>query len=176
MTTTANTTFNGRRYRSISATFTRPNDANAYTAGDLVANNTAAASAAAMSFVAAGQAPFTVPAFRLQKSGTSVTNAQFRLHLYGFGTPTFTGTGDNGVYGTVVATGVANWLGSFDGTFVNKQADGCACLMVPTEGVIMPRLVGDAGQTVYALLEALAAYTPGAQEVFTAAMVMEFDQ
>lgn len=161
---------------ALSTNFTRPNNATAYAAGDLVANNTAAASVAAMSWAAglpeAGGQPyasFYVAGVRLHKSAATLTNAQFRVHLYS-ATPTFTSSGDNGVYGTVVATGNANWLGSFDGTMVALHADGASVICVPTDGVIIPMRPG---ATAYGLIEVLAAYAPAAQEVFTAELVLE---
>jgi hypothetical protein len=68
-----------------SATFTRPADTNVYASGDLVANSTTAGSVAPMAFTigrdALGKGGM-VRRVRLRKSGTSITNASFRLHLY----------------------------------------------------------------------------------------------
>lgn len=160
-----------------SANFTRPSNATQYAIGDLVANNTAAASVVAMSWTVPlpdssknGYAGFYVAGVRLHKSDHDLTSASFRVHLYS-ATPTFTSAGDNGVFSTVVATGNANWLGSFDGTCVAAHADGDSCICVPTEGVIPPQLIG--GATVYGLIEALATYTPASAEVFTAELLVE---
>lgn len=156
-----------------SANFTRPSNTTAYAVGDLVANNTAAASVVAMSWTAARFAAgsFYVAGIRLHKSQASVTNAQFRIHLYA-ATPTFVTAGDNGVFGTVVATGNANWISSYDVTIVALHADGASGIAVPTEGLVSPALLAS-GQTVYGLIEALAAYTPSSAEVFTAELLLE---
>lgn len=62
----------------------RPTDTTAYTLGDLVANSTAFASVTPVSFAnAASSAAGVGKIGRLlfKKSGTNVTNAQFRVHF-----------------------------------------------------------------------------------------------
>lgn len=166
-------TLNGRQFRSISAAFTRPNDTTAYNAGDLVANNTAAASVAPMSWIRTGSRPFIVSRIRLHKSAASVTNAQFRVHLFS-ATPVISTNGDNAAFASVVA-GSANWLGSFDGTMLATMNDGAVVNCLPTGPLLRRDYVGDPS-TLYGLIEAVGAYTPAAQEVFTATLVTEFDQ
>lgn len=163
---------NGRQFRSVSATFTRPNDTTPYGAGDLVANNTAAASVVPLSWLTAGSRPFVLSRIRLLKSGATITNAQFRIHLFR-SAPVISTTGDNGVFASVVA-GAANWLASFDGTMVAAMSDGAAVNCLPTGNTPRRDYVGDP-TTLYGLLEAVGAYTPAAQEVFTATLVQEFD-
>lgn len=159
-----------------SATFTRPSNTTQYAIGDLIANSTTAGSVVAMSWTAgvpeassSGYASFYVAGIRLHKTQATLTSAQFRVHLYS-STPTFTSSGDNGVFGTVVATGNANWLGSFDVTMYALHADGASGLAVPTESVITPIRPG---ATVYGLIEALATYTPDSAEIFTAELLVE---
>ena len=155
--------------------FTRPSDTTAYAVGDLVANNTAAASVVPMTWRvgSATDSKHTVyvTSVRLKVDKASVTNAQFRIHLYK-AIPTFTSAGDNGVFATVVATGYASWLGSFDVTALAVMADGVVGHAVPTEGTILPyHLTGlDPGSPVvlYGLIEALAAYSPNSASVITA--------
>lgn len=157
---------------AISANFTRPSNTTQYAVGDLIANNTAAASVVPLSWAASPQrAGFYVVGVRLHKSDHDLTSAQFRIHLYK-ASPTFTSAGDNGVFSTVVATGNSDWLGSFDGTMVASHADGDSVVCVPTEGVILPAALA-AGTTIYGLIEALATYTPASAEVFTAELIVE---
>jgi len=170
---TATSTLNGRQFRRVSSNFTRPNDTSAYTAGDLVANSTTAASVVPLSWATTGSRPFYISRIRLQKTGAIVTNAQFRIHLYD-AAPVVSTTGDNAAFASVVA-GVAKWLGSFDGTMVASQSDGAAVNCLPTGNFLRRDYIGDPG-TLYGLIEALAAYTPIAEEVFTATPVTEFDQ
>jgi hypothetical protein len=146
------------------ASFTRPNDTTAYASGDLVANSVTAGSVLPLSFAlgnAYGVGQFRINRARLAKSGTGVTNASFRVHLYA-AQPT-PANGDNGAWSTDQA---GKWLGNIDVTSMLAFTDGAAgtgSLPAGSEGLI--RL--PAGATVYALLEARAAYTPAAQEVFT---------
>lgn len=145
-----------------SANFTRPADTTAYASGDLVANNTTAGSVAAMALTAARTAAgsFLLHRLKLHKSGTSVTNASFRAHLFS-SAPTVT-NGDNGA---LAMTGVAGYLGNVDITIDQAFNDGAAGFSSIAMSDIVAKL--GAGTTLYALLEARAAYTPVSAEVFT---------
>ena len=167
-------TKNGLGFRSITATFTRPSDTNVYASGDLVANSTTAASVVPMSWVVPGKPVFQVPAIRLQKSGATVTNAQFRIHLFLTTTPTIATTGDNAAFASVV-TGFGSWFGAYDGTMLGL-ADGGVCDCVPISGVIRPDLIATPGDLIYGLVEARAAYTPASAEVFVATLIQEFER
>lgn len=81
-----------------SASFVRPADTTAYAVGDLVANNTSAGSVTPMSFTVGRDADSggMIRRIRLRKTGTSVSNALFRLHLYS-ASPT-PSNGDNGAW------------------------------------------------------------------------------
>jgi hypothetical protein len=151
-----------------SATFTRPADTTAYAVGDLVANNTVAASVVPFSWTAARVAAgsFLVRRARIAKSGTSATNASFRLHLYTTDPSAAAGitNGDNGVW----LTKTAGYIGSIDVTIDKAFSDGSAgtgVLQSSTGSEISVHLAS--GQTLYGLLEARAAYTPANAETFT---------
>lgn len=147
-----------------SASFTRPNNTTAYASGNLVANSTTAGSVVPMAialgnYIATGQTRLT--RVRLAKSGTTPTNASFRVHLFG-ALPTVA-NGDGGVWS---ANKAANYLGSIDVASMKAFTDGCCDVGAATAGSeFLIRL--PAGATIYALLEARAAYTPVANEVFT---------
>ena len=147
------------RHIASAPTFTRPGDTLAYASGDLVANSTTAGSVTALQFSAAqiASASFQVRRARIAKSGTSVTSASFRLHLYA-ASPT-PANGDNGAWSTNQA---ANYLGSVDVTVDKAFTDGAAG-QATTE--INAR--GASGGVIYGLLEARAAYTPASAETFT---------
>jgi hypothetical protein len=151
--------------RNITGSFTRPSDTTAYASGDLVANSTTAGSVVATELRAVGQYPGGASIVRravVRKSGTSTTNAAFRLHLYRGSTIT-AANGDNGAWST---NQVANYLGYLDVTAMVAFTDGAYGSGVPGFGSeIMVRLAS--GQSVYALLEARGAYTPASAEVFT---------
>lgn len=146
-----------------SATFTRPADTTAYASGDLVANSTTAGSVVPMSFAAAARVAagsFAIRRVRLRKSGTSLTNASFRVHFYS-ASPT-PANGDNGAWST---DGVANYLGAFDVTMDRAFTDGAHGAGLPIQGSEVAVALAS-GQTVYALIEARSAYTPASGETF----------
>lgn len=152
-----------------SSGFTRPANATAYTAGDLVANNTTAGSVVPLQFsvarMAAGSA--LLRRVRIRKSTTSTANASFRLHL--FSTPPAVTNGDNGAFAPTTS---ADWIGAMDATSMVNLGNGAAGNGVPT-GVTDLFTVLASGQIVYGLIEALAAYTPGSGEVFTVTLDVE---
>lgn len=150
-----------------SANFTRPSDTTAYASGDLVANSTTAGSVAPMQFTAArvAEGSFMVRKCRLWKSGTSITNSAFRLHLW-TASPTPT-NGDNGAF---VATGSATYIGALDIPSMIAFSDGAAGNGVPLTGSELSVKLSS-GQVIYGLLEARGAYTPGNAESF--AVVLE---
>lgn len=148
------------------ATMTRPADTVAYASGDLVANSTTAGSVVPITLAVARKNDGTVviPRVRLKKNNTSVTNAQFRVHLYKT-SPTVT-NGDNGAW----LTTESNYIGYCDINMDRVFSDGAKGFGVPATGnqfIIEP----DTGtQNIYALLEARAAYTPTSGEIFTLAV------
>lgn len=147
---------------TLSATFTRPNDTTPYSSGDLVANNVTAGSVTPLTLALANPAlaQTSVVRCRLSKSGTTPTNANFRVHMYS--ASPVVANGDNGAWSSSKA---ANYLGFIDVTSMLAFTDGCTGFAGVTAGAEM-RLSGLAG-SIYAQLEAKAAYTPVAQEVFT---------
>lgn len=149
---------------NISANFTRPADTTAYASGDLVANNVTAGSVVPLTFTLGNTFPigtFRLTRARLYKSGTTPTNANFRLHLYE-ATPT-PANGDNGAWSTDKA---ASWLGNIDVTSMLAFTDGCAGTGSAAAGSEL-LIRTSSGKTIYGLLEAKAAYTPASGEVFT---------
>lgn len=160
---------------AASSTITRPADTTAYASGDLVANSTTAGSVNALQFTAArtaAQGSGRVLGAVLQKSGTTATNAAFRLHLF-TSTPTFTSAGDNSAIGTVVVGIAKGYLGYCDVTAMTGVSDCCfATGAVDNSRLRMP---WNGGQTLYGLLEARGSYTPASAEVFTVSLVVEQD-
>lgn len=147
-----------------SGNFTRPADTTAYASGDLVANSTTAGSVTPVTIAvgrgASGSAATgMLRRARLRKSGTSVTNAQFRVHIYNTASITFA-NGDNAAWSTNAMSG---YLGSLDVTVDRAFTDGAAGVGVPTIGSEVTFIT----QNVYAVVEARAAYTPANAEVFT---------
>lgn len=152
-----------------SASFTRPADTTAYASGDLVANSTTAGSVVPMTLtISPFNGGFRVRRFKLHKSGTSTTNAQFRVHLFVSSTITVT-NGDNAAFSV---SSVDNYIGSADVTIGQAFTDGSAGFALPATGTDMAAIPTGAA-AVYALLEARAAYTPASGEVFTLSLDCE---
>ena len=150
---------------NLAASFTRPNDTAAYGAGDLVANSTTAGAVVPLridlgNIVAAGHGITRITRARLTKSGTSPANASFRIHLYE--AAPVPQNGDNGAWSTDSA---ASWLGGIDVASMLAFTDGCTGTGSATAGSEM--FLRLAGAAIFALIEAKAAYTPVANEVFT---------
>lgn len=146
------------------AIFTRPNDTNVYASGDLVANNVTAGSVTPMTLALANPAQnqTNILRCRLSKSGTTATNATFRVHFYD-ALPAVT-NGDNGVW---LSSKAANYLGYIDCATMLALSDGCSGFGGAAAGAEMRIRLSSSGSSLYALLEARAAYTPVANEVFT---------
>lgn len=142
-----------------SATFNRPNDANVYASGDLIANSTTLGSVLPLTFALSRLPGFggMIRRARLRKTGTSITNALFRLHLYSaLPTPA---NPDNGVWSTDKAL---NYIGAIDFTVDKAFSDGASGNGVPLVG---SEIIFTA-DTYYGFLEARGAYVPVANETF----------
>lgn len=157
---------------TASAAFTRPADTTAYTAGDRVADATAAAAVLEFTSVAraTGEA-VRIERVRLRKTGTSLTNASFRVHL--FRTLPTVSVSDNGVFNAsnvLALADIAGYVGSVDVTMDKAATIGARGVGVPTTGSgITCEAAGATGHTtsLWAVIEALAAYTPASAETFT---------
>lgn len=144
------------------ASFTRPADTTAYASGDLVANSTTAGSVSPLTLITGNNitgGDQQVRRVRLRKTGTGVTNAAFRVHLYS-SAPTVA-NGDNGAWSSTPA---ASWLGSLDVTIDKAFTDGAAGVGAPAVG---SEIAFSSAGSLYALVEARGAYTPASAEVFT---------
>jgi hypothetical protein len=143
---------------NLTATNTRVADTNAYAANDLVANSTTANEVVPMTFTVARSGMIT--GCRCNKTGTGVTAAGQRLHLYAGTAPTVN-AGDNGAF---LSNRAAGWLGSLDVSSFTAASDGAFGAGVPTTRTSIPVT---AGQTLRALQMTLAGYAPASAEVFT---------
>lgn len=146
-----------------SSAFTRPADTTAYASGDLVANNTSSGSVTPLSWVVTGniKGNLLIRRCRIQKSTNTTTNASFRVHLYE-ASPTCT-NGDNGAW----LTTNSSYIGAMDVTVDKAFSDpGSQGNGVPNTGSEMI-IDGGVDKTIYGLVEARAAYSPGNAEIFT---------
>jgi len=151
----------------VSNNFVRPANATVYASGYLVANSTVAASVVPLSFISSGPSTGNVCIQRVRhkKSSVSTTNANFRVHFYSADPSASSGivNGDGGNW----STSVANWLGAMDVTMATAFSDGAAGIGVANQGTEITSTFTN-GRTIYALIEARGAYTPGSAETFTA--------
>lgn len=147
-----------------SASFTRPADITAYADGDLVANSTTAGSVVPLAFSIPEHA--VIRRVEIQKTGTGVSNALFRVHL--FRTAPTVANGDNGA---LSANNSANYIGAFAVTVDRVFSDGAVGGGAPLVGSEIN--VAEARQQLFALLEAKGAYTPGNAEVFTVTLEIQ---
>jgi len=153
--------------RTVSYSFTRPADTTAYASGDAVANSTTAGSVVPLSWPVTSDMGGSgmVRRARLTKSGTTVTNASFRLHLF-TASPT-TAAGDNAA---LSLAGVAGWAGYIDldmSAMTNIFSDGAKVIGTPSAGVEINFDLPTTAVKLFGLLEARAAYTPTSGETIT---------
>jgi hypothetical protein len=156
---------------TVAASFTRPADTTAYASGDLVANSTTAGSVVPMPFAVARSRRVGVKIHRcrLRKSGTGITNASFRLHLYT--SSPVCANGDNGPWSTDKA---ATYLGAFDITVDKAMTDGAAGNGTVNVGSDIHVLMAGSA-TIYGLLECRGVYTPASAEAFTVTLEVAQD-
>ena len=151
---------------------TRPADTTAYAANDLVGAQTDAGTANVIEFSGAAgpdDMALRIERVRLAKSTNVTTNAQFRLHFFE-ARPTL-GVGDNGALGALTALVVDSmryYAGYVDVTINragNDAADGSVGVNVPVVGTGLT-LRPESGTSIFCVIQALAAYTPGSAEKF----------
>lgn len=156
----------GGRTAICVGSFTRVADTNAYVSGDLMAQSTTATMCQPVQIIlgrnglqSAGQAATgMIRRLRLRKSGTSITTASVRVHLYSVANIVHA-NGDNGAWST---NQMQYYLGSLDGTFDRAFTDGAVADALPTNGTE----INFVAPVVYAVMEARSAYTPASAEVF----------
>lgn len=149
----------------------RPFNTTSYATGQLVGANTAVNAANVMAIAnasRAGSQKFAIRRLRMRKSSNNLVNAQFRIHVWKNAAPTLT-VGDGGAFnvnGVLASDGVLNYLGAFDVTFQQGFSDGAMAFGIPIVG---NEIIVDlsAGTSIYACIEARAAYVPTGSEAIT---------
>lgn len=145
-----------------SASFTRPNNTTAYADHDLVANDATAGSVVVPSVNFGGVGGYLRRA-RLLTSNPTITNGSFLLWL--LSATSTVANGDNGALGGVAAAKVLDHRAiTLSGAIAS--VGGFGQVAIPAGEVW---LTGE----VFLLLQAKAAYTPAAQEVFTIDLEIE---
>lgn len=149
--------------------FTRPNNTTAYAVGDLIAND---GTPVAMSFrpMFKARSVYKVTGVTLVKSTVATTNANFKVHFFG-AIPTFANN-DNGVL--ALSSSVQNYMGGFSVDMTSgaiASGSELADFGSPSDSSLMVQ--ADDNQLIYVCLEARAAYTPAALEVFRLKVFLE---
>lgn len=153
----------------VSGTFTRPNDANAYTAGDAVTDSTAAPTAITFaSCAAANGGKGTIYSVSCLDSANQATKAQLELWLFeGAAAPG--ADNDNAVF-TPTDAELANLVGIFEfgSWYVGDATAGAGgnCI-AQTLNQNRGFTCGGATTSLFGLVVVRNAYTPVAQEIFT---------
>jgi hypothetical protein len=161
----------GLQVVAATAGFTRPADTTAYADGDLLANNTTAGSVVPLVFAIPRNSskPLKVKRVYVSKSTETVANTSFRVHFW-TASPTST-NGDNAALRSGTAASYIGYvaIGSFIG-----MASGSAGWGGAVEGS-EPMTISSGATTLslYALIEAKAAYAPGSEETFAASIEVE---
>lgn len=144
------------------ASFTRPNDTNAYAIGDLIANSTTAGSVTRLSWTGAtisgNGGKGMISSFMLACSAAFVGTV--RVHF--LKTDHAVTNGDNGAL-VLTSLDLDNYIGSLD-VSLDGAGNGGALGFASNIGLDYELATGD---TVYAVLEARSAVTPVAQAVFS---------
>lgn len=157
--------------KRATTSFSRPADTNAYAAGDLVANSTAAGSVTPVSFDLGFSEVLIRSADVVSDNPAFSVGQVLRLHL--FSSSPVVSIGDNGALamGTPSAgsiTGAAGYLGSIDVSVDRWFTDGAAGRGQPDRDIHV-QLNG--GTIIYGLVEIITANTaPAARETLTWAL------
>jgi hypothetical protein len=151
----------------VGGSFARLANATAYALGQLVANSATAGTVTPIACAVARKNAGTgvLTGLRLSKTGTSVINALFRVHL--FKTAPTTTVADAGVFAGAVNGVTSIALGYVDVTLDQSYSDG-AKGFVAIQAKAFDTAAGS--QNIYALIEARAAYTPVSGETFTVSL------
>lgn len=151
----------------VGGSFARPANTTAYASGQLVANSATAASVQPIACAVARKNAGTgvLVGARLSKSGVSLTNASFRVHL--FKTSPTTTAGDGQTFAGAVNGVAAIEIGYVDVAMDQAYADGAKGFASLTNKVFD---AATGSQNIYALIEARGAYTPASGETFSLAL------
>lgn len=150
------------------ASFSRPANTTAYTAGDMVANSATPGSVTAMQFTisTANDVPINIISGAITKSGTTnpPTGAIFYLHLFNASPTVSSASGDNLAFQT---TDKDIYIGALQGSTDRLFDDGFWGAMTPLTRMTIPGSPATGTRIIYGLLEVRGALTPASGETFT---------
>jgi hypothetical protein len=155
--------------RKVSATFTRPADTNAYAAGDIVSNNTSGGAAIRFSGAGFPSAPVRILRATLWKSTNVVTSANFSLVLYNQDPGV---QNDNAAYAETFANR-SKVVAIIPFTIMLAYGSNVAQVdFLPPSGE-MDAVLGDGQSSLWGVLVATAAYTPGSADQFAVELIIQ---
>lgn len=163
----------GGRKAVVSATFTRPADTTAYTAGDAVSNSTSATTAMTLTSAArkTGGSGYIV-GIRLSTNLKSIT-PRFRVHFWNASNPTM--SADNAAFQAKYAD-ESKRIAMLDLTAMTTPADTTNSDMSRSaDYTIRIPFVAGSSADIYATLETLDAFTPANGQGFTLTVVVDQD-
>lgn len=156
---------------TVASSFSRPANTTPYAIGDLVANSGAVVPIELVGAARSAGEAFRAERVRLRKSGPLLANASFRVHLFRK-IPTVS-VQDNGVFdnaGVLALADIDGYVGTVDVVMNYAAAIGARGVGVPSTGSGITCEAGAvAGHetSLWALIEARAAYVPASGETFT---------
>lgn len=156
-------------HKTASTSLARPANTTAYAVGDIVANHISPGSVVVPKLVVSGVpgAGGKVMTILLAKTSASLLNAVFRVHL--FTRQPAVASGDNAAM--AVAGIAAGYVGHADVTIDKAFSDGA----YNDASVALPYQLEPGSRDLYAVIEAIGAYTPASGETFTVRVTVERD-
>lgn len=159
----------GSAFQATAPLMTRPANTTAYAAGDLVADNVTAGSVVPLIFPRSkfrGKTSGRIRGASIVKSAASVTNANFRLHLFNQAK-----TLTNGDNGALAVNNMTGYIGAID---MDTEATPTNIAGGPIyKHSAAVDLAFSANGNIYGYLEALEAYTPASAETFLVTVDVE---
>lgn len=157
---------------AAAAAMTRPANTTAYSAGNAVSNNQAAASVTPISFAASdiANAPLLLTHVELLSSDTGPATAGATFEVWLFNSDPTANSGVGGGNGSAFSQKQAGFIGRMQGTFI-AASDGSMAICTPVEGSFIPTTPSSGGTTIYGLLKTLTAFTPSANSTTFTAML-----
>lgn len=149
---------NGKRAQ---ASFTRPANTTQYTAGDVVNGDTVLVPIV----LTVNQPGGRITQMRLTKSGEVLTLSTFRVHLF---SGSFVLDADNAIF-TKLHANRASYLGFVDPPIMVNDGTGSGAAFTKDDDLRIPF----PGESVYAVIVAVGAYTPASAEVFNLGIGVE---
>ncbi len=153
--------------RTTSIEFTRPSDTNAYAAGDVVGPATTPAAQLIAGAGRYNKGGGLIRAVRLFKDGATPTNGTFRVWFY---TAAPTAVADNAAWAPLY-TEKEYFIGYVDLDVMVGTTGGCLSQRTLTHTPIPFKCT--TSKNLYAVVTALAAYTPANGEKFTISVTVE---